>query len=73
MFGFHIWELLIILLIVILLFGARRLPELGSSMGKSIHLFRKNMNDTETPALEGEKMRESVKVRETVTVRESDD
>ncbi len=44
MFGFHIWELLIILGIVILIFGARRLPELGSAVGQTVQMFKKNAN-----------------------------
>ncbi len=32
--GFGMWELVMILLVVLLLFGARRLPEIGSSLGE---------------------------------------
>ncbi len=42
MFGLSISHLLI-LLVVILLFGARRLPELGESLGKSINAFKKGL------------------------------
>jgi sec-independent protein translocase protein TatA len=38
-------ELLIILAVLVLIFGARRLPELGSSMGKTIREFRKSLNE----------------------------
>ena len=34
-----------ILLLFVLLFGARKLPELGSSVGKSIRNFKKGMNE----------------------------
>lgn len=44
MFGFHGWELLIILVIVLLIFGARRLPELGSSLGQSYKMLQKGLN-----------------------------
>ncbi|HEX5068350.1 MAG TPA: twin-arginine translocase TatA/TatE family subunit [Myxococcota bacterium] len=40
MFGIGATELLIILGIVIVLFGARRLPELGSGVGKAIRNFK---------------------------------
>jgi sec-independent protein translocase protein TatA len=40
MFGLGATELLIILGIVVLLFGARRLPELGSGLGKAIRSFK---------------------------------
>jgi sec-independent protein translocase protein TatA len=38
-------ELVIILVIFILLFGARKLPELGSSVGKSIKNFKKGIDE----------------------------
>ena len=38
-------ELLILLGIVVLLFGARKLPELGSSVGKSIKNFKRGLAD----------------------------
>ena len=40
MFGIGTTELLIVLGIVVVLFGARRLPELGSGMGKAIKNFK---------------------------------
>ena len=40
-------ELIIILLIVILIFGANRLPELGRGVGKSIRNFKDAMHDGE--------------------------
>lgn len=40
MFGLGATELLIILGIVVILFGARRLPELGSGVGKAIKNFK---------------------------------
>ena len=43
MFGLSIGHLLI-LVVVILLFGARRLPELGSALGKGIHAFKKGLD-----------------------------
>jgi sec-independent protein translocase protein TatA len=47
-------ELLIILGILVLLFGASRLPKLGKSMGQSIRGFKKGLNeDTEDKELEG--------------------
>lgn len=41
MFGLGIWELLIILGIVVLLFGAKRLPLVGEGVGKMINNFKK--------------------------------
>ena len=44
MFGLGATELAIILVIVIVLFGARRLPEIGSGVGKAINNFRAGMS-----------------------------
>lgn len=38
-------ELLIIMLIIIVLFGAKRIPELAKGMGKGIKEFKKTVND----------------------------
>jgi sec-independent protein translocase protein TatA len=38
-------ELIIILVIVLVLFGARKVPEIGASIGKGIREFKKNIND----------------------------
>ncbi len=44
MFGLGITELLVILAIVVLIFGARRLPELGQGLGKSIKNFKEGVS-----------------------------
>jgi sec-independent protein translocase protein TatA len=36
------WELIIILLIVLIIFGAGKLPEIGSGLGKGIRNFKKS-------------------------------
>jgi len=45
MFGLGYQELLIILVIVLVLFGANRLPELARSLGSSVKEFKKGVND----------------------------
>jgi len=47
MFGLSPWELLIVFLAILLLFGARRLPEIGSSLGKGIREFKDSIKDVE--------------------------
>ncbi len=48
MFGnLGMWEVLIILFIVLLLFGARRLPEIGASLGKGIREFKGSLKEVE--------------------------
>ena len=54
MFGLGYQELLLILVIVLVLFGANRLPELARSLGSSVKEFKKGINQEakaeETPA-----------------------
>ncbi len=53
-----IWELLVILAIVMLIFGAGKLPQLGDSLGKGIRNFRKSFRD-DPKEVEGEAKRVS--------------
>lgn len=39
-----IWEILLIVLVVLLLFGAKKIPELMKSMGKGVKNFKEGMN-----------------------------
>jgi sec-independent protein translocase protein TatA len=43
MFGLGVWELLLILLIVLVVFGAGRLPQIGAGIGKGIRNFKKSI------------------------------
>jgi sec-independent protein translocase protein TatA len=43
--NFGIWELVLILLIVIVIFGAGKLPQLGDALGRSIRNFKKAYHD----------------------------
>lgn len=45
MFGLGMQELIIILIIVMVLFGASRLPELGKGIGQAIRNFKKGMSE----------------------------
>jgi sec-independent protein translocase protein TatA len=40
------WEIAIVLVIALLIFGPKKLPDLGKSMGKSISGFRQGMRET---------------------------
>ncbi len=43
-FGIGIWELLILLLVILLVFGPKRLPEMGRSLGKGMREFKDSVS-----------------------------
>lgn len=45
--GLGMWEMMLIFLIILLVFGAKRLPEIGSSLGKGIREFKGSLRDIE--------------------------
>ena len=45
--GISIWQLLIVLLIAVLIFGTKKLRSLGSDLGGTVRGFKKAMNDGE--------------------------
>ena len=47
MFGMGPMEMGLALIVVLLLFGAKRIPEIAGSFGKGIKEFKKNMNDVQ--------------------------
>lgn len=47
MFGLGPGEMLMALLAILLLFGAKRIPEIAGSFGKGIREFKKNMSDVQ--------------------------
>ncbi len=42
---FSLWHWLIVILIVLLVFGVKRLPEMGASLGKGIREFKRSLSD----------------------------
>ena len=47
--GFHGLDLIVILVIALLIFGPKKLPEMGSAIGKSIKEFKKGMKEGADP------------------------
>lgn len=47
MFGMGPWELAVVLVIVLIIFGAGRLPEIGGGLGKAIQNFKKATREAE--------------------------
>ena len=45
-----LWELLLVLLVVLLVFGPKRLPEMGRSLGKGMREFKDSISGNDTPA-----------------------
>ncbi|HJO94999.1 MAG TPA: twin-arginine translocase TatA/TatE family subunit [Victivallales bacterium] len=45
MFGIGGWELILIFAVILLLFGAKRLPEIARSLGKAANEFKKSKNE----------------------------
>ena len=49
------WQLLLVLLVIFLLFGASKLPELGKGLGEGIRNFKKALSEEDKKELEGKK------------------
>jgi sec-independent protein translocase protein TatA len=56
MFGLGTQELLIILVLVMIVFGAGKLPQVGSALGKGLRNFKKGVNDAEEEDIEEAKV-----------------
>lgn len=50
MFGLGPWELVLIFLIVLIIFGAGKLPQLGANLGKGIKNFRESLREKDSLA-----------------------
>jgi sec-independent protein translocase protein TatA len=48
-FGIGIWEILILLLVVLLVFGPKRLPEMGRSLGRGMREFKDSISGKDEP------------------------
>lgn len=56
MFGLGMQELVVILVIVMIIFGAGKLPEIGGAIGKGIKNFKRSVNEPEKEEEETKKI-----------------
>ncbi|MBZ2169113.1 MULTISPECIES: Sec-independent protein translocase subunit TatA [Marinobacter] len=68
--GISIWQLLIVLGIVILLFGTKKLRNIGSDLGGAIRGFKKSMNDEESKPSEKDAIEESAQPQQQAKAEE---
>jgi sec-independent protein translocase protein TatA len=70
MFGLGTPELIIILLIAFLIFGSKKLPEVGAGLGKAIGSFKKGLNEVEEAKTDLKKslpvVKEITEIKETI-------
>jgi sec-independent protein translocase protein TatA len=66
-------ELFIILVIVLVVFGAKRVPEIGASIGKGIREFKRNISDVDRQIKEPEREARSERLNAGDPVRREED
>lgn len=57
MIGGHLPELFIVLVLALVVFGPKRLPEIGGAMGKGIREFKRGTSDVDEPATQSDEAR----------------
>ncbi|VAW68810.1 Twin-arginine translocation protein TatA [hydrothermal vent metagenome] len=72
MMGISIWQLAIVLGIVILLFGTKKLRNIGGDMGSAINSFKRAMKNGETDADKSLEGKETDAIEAEVTSKEKD-
>ncbi len=74
MFGSIGWpQLLIVLAIVLVIFGAKRVPEIGASFGKGIREFKKSLSDVDRSLKEPDREANMSRLNEGEAARREDD
>ncbi|MEO8088925.1 MAG: twin-arginine translocase TatA/TatE family subunit [Gemmatimonadales bacterium] len=57
-------EIMVIMLVVLLLFGAKRLPEMGASIGKGIREFKRSITETQEAVMSNDEPRANLPPRQ---------
>lgn len=55
------WEIILIVLVILLIFGGKKIPELMRGLGKGVKSFKDGVNGKEDEAVADEKAKEEVK------------
>jgi sec-independent protein translocase protein TatA len=63
--GFGIWEIVLILVIVLIIFGVGKLPQVGNAIGKGLRAFKRGQSGEEDEEEEEEKKETKPKTRKT--------
>lgn len=63
--GFGIWEIVLILVIVLIIFGVGKLPQVGSAIGKGLRAFKRGQSGEEDEEEEEEKKETKPKTKKT--------
>ena len=58
------WEIIGIAIVVLLLFGAKRLPEVGASIGKGIREFKRSITETQDALMSTDDQRKDLPPRQ---------
>jgi sec-independent protein translocase protein TatA len=58
-------EIMLIMVVVLLLFGAKRLPEVGASIGKGIREFKRSLSDTQDAIMGSDEQSRNIPPRPT--------
>ena len=61
---FSFWEILLIFVAILLLFGAKRIPEIAGSMGKGIREFKRSLTDTSDAIMGDDRQRTNLPPRQ---------
>lgn len=70
--GISIWQLLIVVAIIVLLFGTKKLRTLGADLGESVKGFKKAMNDDKPKDADFEKVEQKVTEKTEQTVKDKE-
>lgn len=70
--GISVWQLLIIAVIVVLLFGTKKLRNLGGDLGSAVKGFKNAMTDEKEDEKPAEKLEDKASATETTSIKEKD-